>query len=271
MLIPIVQFNPWDKNYALNPNNLKINRGDFIIASIDHGTEAGKIIDFEEISETQLKELNINRVIDRQATSDDLEIIKSFQAEKEATLDFCKKLIKKHGLEMKLVDAYFSFDNQRLTFAFIADGRVDFRELVKELGRHFQKLIRLHQIGVRDEAKLAGNIGCCGLIQCCRGHLKKLGNVVSEYAEDQQVVHRGSERLSGVCGRLKCCLAYEEDLYKELAQKLPPIGTQLKTKYGKGEVIGWHTLKGVVEVRIEPERGSEKPIIAEIPINELNH
>jgi cell fate regulator YaaT (PSP1 superfamily) len=167
---------------------------------------------------------------------------------------------------MKVVDCHCSFDNQRLTFAFIADGRIDFRNLVKELNKHFQKSIRLHQLGVRDEAKIEGDIGSCGLVQCCKSHLKKLGNVTSDYADIQQVAHRGSERLSGVCGRLKCCLAYENEVYQERAKKLPAIGARVSTKHGRGEIIGWHVLKSTVDVRIDPEKDNDKGLVVEVPI-----
>jgi len=268
MNLPLIQFAPWDKSFALNPDNLPLALGETMVVATETGLEAGPVVGFEDLSEQQLAGLNLNKKIDRQAANDDLQIIKDLNWEKERALETCRRLIKKHGLEMKLVDAVFSFDGQRLTFAFIADGRVDFRDLVKELGREFQKIIRLHQIGVRDEAKMKGDIGCCGLIQCCQSHLKKLGNVVSEFAEDQQVVHRGSERLSGICGRLKCCLAYEEPLYAELNKKLPAIGSSIKTKYGKGEIIGWHTLKGTVDVEISPEKEGERPLIVEVPIDD---
>jgi cell fate regulator YaaT (PSP1 superfamily) len=124
-------------------------------------------------------------------------------------------------------------------------------------------------LGVRDEAKLIGDVGSCGLNQCCRGHLKKLGNVTSEFAEDQQIVHRGSERLSGICGRLKCCLAYEEAQYAELIKKLPAVGTRVKTEHGRGEVVGWHVLKRSVDVRLDPKNGAkedDRPVIVEVPI-----
>jgi cell fate regulator YaaT (PSP1 superfamily) len=152
---------------------------------------------------------------------------------------------------MKLVDAHFSIDGKRLTFAFIANGRVDFRSLLKDLVKHFKLNIRLQQIGIRDEIKINGDMGCCGKILCCQSFYKDLGNVTSDLAELQQVAHRGSDRLSGVCGRLKCCLTYERAAYEDCARCLPPIGSQIRTKQGKGTVIGHHTLKKTVNVRLE--------------------
>jgi len=156
---------------------------------------------------------------------------------------------------MKLIDCYCSFDSNRLTFSFIADGRVDFRNLVKELTKQFKKTIRLQQLGVRDEAKLTGDIGSCGRGLCCQGHLKELGNVSTEYAKDQMIAHRGSDRLSGQCGRLKCCLAYEEDFYKEELKDYPKIGEKVKTKSGTGYVIGINILSKTFDVRV---RDSDK-------------
>jgi cell fate regulator YaaT (PSP1 superfamily) len=157
---------------------------------------------------------------------------------------------------MKVVDAHFSFDGGRLIFPFIADGRVDFRQLVKDLTHHFQKSIRLQQIGIRDEAKITGDFGSCGRQLCCKTHLKSLVSITSELAEVQQIAHRGSERLSGQCGRLRCCLAYEGKNYEELASNLPAIGSTIKTPQGKGEVIGWHTLKQTVDVALNGDRNN---------------
>lgn len=263
MIIATIEITPWEKFLAINSNELNLSIGDFVILNTEFGKELGKIIKLHESN----NDSETNVLIERLASTSDYKILNDLNTENNEAIEYCREIIKKHDLSMKLVDCYHSFDGQRLSFAFIADGRVDFRELVKELGRHFQKSIRLHQMGVRDEAKIKGDIGCCGLKQCCRGHLKKLGNVTSEFAEDQQVVHRGSERLSGICGRLKCCLAYEENYYQELIKKLPQIGTKVKTKHGRGEVIGWHVLKCSVDVKIDPEKADDKPIIVEIPIN----
>ncbi len=262
----LISINAWERIMALNPNGLRLSLGDSVAIACEHGQELGKIIEFQELTEAQLQETPIGNIVERVASAEDFSSNNANNRDAEAVLEYCHRAIKKHNLEMKLVDVHTSLDGQRVTFAFIADGRVDFRELVKDLSRHYQKNIRLHQLGVRDEAKITGDIGCCGLTQCCIGHLKKLGNVTSEFAEHQQVVHRGSERLSGVCGRLKCCLAYEESHYQELIGKLPAVGTRVRTKHGRGEVIGWHVLRGSVNVRLDPEKEGDKPIIVEIPI-----
>ncbi|HLD28527.1 MAG TPA: regulatory iron-sulfur-containing complex subunit RicT [Patescibacteria group bacterium] len=269
MKVALVQFTPWDKMYAFDPKDFDLKAGDYVVVSTEYGTEVTKVVVMEEYTDEQIKELGGIKPIDRLANRQDLTALENFNStkEKNKAINYCKKLVKRHELDMKLVDCHCSFDGQRLIFAFIAEGRVDFRGLVKELTRHFQKSIRLHQLGVRDEAKVMGDIGTCGEDLCCRGHLKKLGNVSSDLAEQQQVAHRGSERLSGICGRLKCCLAYEQDLYEELGKKLPPIGTRVRTKHGRGEIIGWHTLRGSVDVRLDPEKGGDtKQMVVEVPI-----
>lgn len=269
MKLALIQFNPWDRCYAKIGQDLSVAVGDYAIVLTPFGSELGRIVNFEDFNDADYQEIaNEVKELERLANEEDLTAAKNFNQDnrKDEALKYCRQTIKRHGLEMKLVDCHFSFDDQRVSFAFIADGRVDFRNAVKELIKHFKKSVRLHQLGVRDEAKICGDIGPCGEQLCCRQHLKKLGNVSSDLAEEQQVAHRGSERLSGVCGRLKCCLAYEKELYEELAQKLPAIGTRVKTKHGRGEIIGWHTLRGSVDVKIFPEKAGEKELIVEVPI-----
>ncbi|MBI5765901.1 hypothetical protein HZA71_01590 [Candidatus Falkowbacteria bacterium] len=274
MLIAQIQFAPWDNLFSAKVGNIDVGVGDYVIASTDFGVDAGRVISVKDAAAEKMAEspLRLNSAseigsIQRVANDDDWATISDNQRQKEDVIEYCRKIIKKLGLEMKIIGSHPSFDGCRFTFAFIADGRVDFRDAVKELTRHFQKTIRLHQVGVRDEAKLTGDIGCCGLKLCCQSHLRKLGSVTSELAEQQQVAHRGSERLSGICGRLKCCLGYEKNLYDELAKNLPPVGTRVRTKHGRGQVIGWHTLRQSVEVQIDPEREGDKPLIVEVPIN----
>ncbi len=239
-----------------------------MIVEANQNLEIGKIVGFKDIEEKEIKAQNegaeINSII-RKATLNDLEILETNEKAKEAVMDVCKKMIEKNELDMKLVDVQSSFDGKKITFAFIADGRVDFRPLVKDLTRHFQKNIRLQQLGVRDEAKINGDIGSCGITQCCKTHLKVLGNVSADQAELQQVSHRGAERLSGICGRLKCCLRYENDLYKELSSKFPAKGSKVKTPRGKGEVTDWHILKQSVNVRLDDDPDT----IMEVPLQNL--
>ncbi|MFH0779675.1 MAG: regulatory iron-sulfur-containing complex subunit RicT [Parcubacteria group bacterium] len=262
MRVAEVQFTPWDKIYDFDPNGFDVATGDYVIVETKIGVEMGRVAGFTELSESDLKALpEPLKPIARKASQDDLDIVLKQNQKKTQAFSECRRLIKKTNLPIKLVDAHFSFDDTRITFAFIADGRVDFRELLKELNRHFKKNIRLQQLGIRDEIKMSGDTGYCGRNLCCQSFYKELGNVTSDLAEMQQVAHRGPDRLSGVCGRLKCCLTFEKDLYNELAAKMPAVGSKIKTTHGKGEVIGWHVLKQTVDVLLE-----DKETILEVPI-----
>ncbi len=238
------------------------------------GTELGKIVFLgpeeeqlgKEEKEGEAREL---KPILKKADYDDIARLPSPER-KEEMLDFCREMIKKHDLPMKLVDVHSSLNGSRLNFAFIADGRVDFRELVKDLAPHFGVNIRLTQIGTRDEARISGDCGPCGRDLCCRDFLKEFSSITSEMAEAQQVVHRGSERISGMCGRLMCCLSYEYEGYKEMAGKLPPIGTKVNVDGSRGIVIGHHLLKQTVDVRINSEKEDERDVIIEVDINRHN-
>lgn len=261
MKVTEIQFTPWDKAYWFDTSNSSLEIEDKVVVHTELGMEIGLVIGFKEIDEEKLKNREIKKII-RKANISDLEKIAKKNSQKQKVLNEVHQYIVKHKLEMKLTDIHFSFDGGRMTFAFISDGRVDFRELVKDLTRHYQKSIRFHQIGVRDEAKYCGSIGPCGKKLCCRTFLKELGQVTSDFVECQQIAHRGSDRLSGMCGRLKCCLRFEQDLYIDLANNLPKIGTRVRTDHGRGEVIAHRILKQSVNVRLD---GKDKTIV-EIPI-----
>jgi len=269
MKIAVVQFNMWEKpgNFLIGEIELKIN--DYVIVETEAALEIGKVIEINEIDQKTFETLNhageLKSII-RKAALNDLEILEKYEKNKEEVMDFCKKMIIKNLLPMKLIDVHFSFDDKKITFAFIANGRVDFRPLVKDLTRHYQKNIRLQQLGVRDEAKIDGDVGACGILQCCKTYLKDLGNVNAEQAQLQQVSHRGAERLSGICGRLKCCLRYENEVYKELAEKFPALGSKIKTPMGKGEVVEWHILKQTVNVKLTEAEES----VIEVPLEKIS-
>ncbi len=264
MKVAQIQFAPWDKVYHFSLNNLDVSRGDKVIVKTELGTDIGEVAGFKELSSKGVSEGEEIKPILRKATTIDLKKMTDVNSGKrKEVLDYCKKMINKYKLLMKLVDVHFSFDGSRITFAFIADGRVDFRELVKDLTRHFNRTIRLHQIGIRDEAKLRGDYGHCGRPLCCQGFLPELASVSSEMAELQQVAHRGSDRISGICGRLMCCLGYEQSHYNELANKLPPIESEVKIDGKKGKVVGWHVLKQTVDVEF-PGENKEEGIVVEV-------
>lgn len=265
MLIAQVQFISWDKIYNFSAGQLTLAVGDYVIVKTELGLELGKIIALIEETEALTLKKELKPVI-RKASDDDLFKVPEISKKKEA-LGFCREMIKKHELSMKLVDVHFSWEGGRLNFAFTADGRVDFRDLVKDLSGHFNASIRLTQIGTRDEARIAGDCGSCGLTLCCRGCLKDFCSITSEMAETQQVVHRGSERISGMCGRLKCCLSFEYEGYKYLTGQLPPIGTKVNADGIRGTIINHHVLKQTVDVRIPAERADERDTIIEVDIN----
>jgi len=275
-----VQINPWDKDKIFEYENLDLKLGDKVLVSVGNEEEIGTIIDFtdgDSVSVTananpESKDQNrYNKddealVVKRKAELHDLERMATV-AEKEKAFFECKKFISQHDLPMKLVDVHFSFDSSKMVFAFIADGRVDFRDLVKDLTRTFNKTIRLQQLGIRDEARISGDTGHCGRELCCRGFLTDLVSITSDMAEVQQCVHRGSDRISGVCGRLMCCLSYENVGYTESIEKMPKIGTKVNVDGRRGVIIGLNPLKQSVNVEFPPGKGERGTVRVEVDLN----
>ncbi len=258
MKIVKVQFSAWDKVYSFSCE-IDCQIKDWVIVETEYGQELAKVIAFDEEKNSSEK---LEKVL-RLATPEDLKKINDKEKIKKA-LEICRQLIDKHKLDMKLIDVRFSFQANRLNFAFISDKRVDFRQLVKDLGSQFNSNIRLTQIGTRDEAKISGDCGSCGRQLCCRGFIKEFSSISSEMAESQQVVHRGSDRISGACGRLMCCLAYEYKGYKELANNLPEFGEFIKVNGRKGKVIGHHVLKQTVDVLVGDGKNGDGQVVIEI-------
>lgn len=260
-----VQFAPWDKKYNFDPSGLSLKAGDQVIVRTELGLELGKVIGFVDLpgqavngkkeipGPAEQAPVGIKKVV-RLAAAEDFEKLPGDKEQKK-DFDFCKAIIEKYQLPMKLVAAHHSFDGQRITFPFIADTRVDFRELVKDLTNHFGKSIRLQQIGIRDEARFCGDFGHCGRPLCCGRFLGELNSITSDMAERQQCAHRGSERISGICGRLMCCLSFEEAGYKKLAEKLPPLDSEIKFEGKKGRVVAHHILKQTISVFFEAANG----------------
>lgn len=254
-----IQFNQWDRPYNFDPVDLDLEIGEDVIVKTELGMEMGEVVSKNDITEAEAVQNGELKPVLRRASAVDLEK-RVKDDEKKKALELCKRLADKFELPMKLVDVCFSFDGSRMTFAFIADGRVDFRELVKELTKHFNRTIRLQQIGIRDEAKLCGDCGHCGMPLCCGRFLRELSSVTSEMAELQQVAHRGSERISGVCGRLMCCLGYEENGYESLSKNMPPIDSIVTFEGKKGRVAGWHVLKQTIDFEYS-DNGEGRTII----------
>ncbi len=280
MRIAQVQFTPWDKAYYFKALDFDLKRGSKVVVETSMGAEVGEVlgvINWEE-GKNSCQCSNKDNCSHANLSAEDMKPILRFadhgdlekgisREDKENALEYCKSLVEKDSREMKIVDVHFSYDNSKITFAFIAEARIDFRELVKELSRHFNKTIRLHQIGIRDEAKLTGDCGPCGKTLCCRGFLKDLSSITSEMADLQQCAHRGSERLSGVCGRLKCCLAYEQKGYEDLAKSMPAVGTKVNVDGKRGVVLSQHILKQSVNVQFPPEKGEDRGTVVEVDLN----
>jgi cell fate regulator YaaT (PSP1 superfamily) len=269
MKIISVRFVPWDNEYYFLPedkegNSFDIKIGDQVIVETSVGSDVAKVIKVKEQEESSDNEklnytdkhgdvLDIKPIL-RLASEKDLDILKKNNLNNHKILRESRRLVKKYELNMKLTDLHVSYDDIMLVMAFIADGRVDFRELVKTLSKKYKKKVRLYQLGVRDEAKICGDIGDCGQVLCCKRFLSRLESITTGFARDQQVSHRGLDKLSGVCGRLKCCLAYEESTYKEKLVGLPQLGDTLKVKEGQGIVMDINPLKRMVKVRLKEDR-----------------
>lgn len=209
-----IQYINWDKIYLV-PLTLdeSVKKNDKLIVNFEWGNEIARVVKVLD----EIKEVIVDKGVEiiKKASSDDLNLQEQLYKESREALEFCHDEARQLNLPMKLVDAHFSFDKKRLVFAFIAQGRVDFRDLVKEITKRYRGSIRLQQIGVRDEAKISGDVGTCGYRLCCQTHLQNLGNISSEMVNNQKISQRGIDRLSGICGRLKCCLAFEEKNYKQ--------------------------------------------------------
>jgi cell fate regulator YaaT (PSP1 superfamily) len=278
MLIAKIQFSPWDKVYNFNPRDLDLKIGDKVVIKTELGLDIGRVMGFFEkddknatedqegsIKYKEGEEEKIIKPILRRATPEDIEKVN--ENNKEEAIYHCKEAAERKGLEIKIVDVAFSLDGVRLTIAFLSENRIDFRDLVKDLGRHFNRSIRMQQIGTRDEAKFMGDHGHCGRSLCCREFLGDFTSITSNMSELQQCGQRGSDRVSGACGRLMCCLSYEQKGYEELKTKIPPVGTKVNVDGKKGVIIGYHTLKQTVDVQYPPEKPGEKGIIVEVDLN----
>ena len=245
-----VRFRTAGKVYFFNPLSFDIKKDDHVIVETARGLEYGTVVGgVREVEEKKV--IKPLKPIIRIATEkDDEQEIANKKKEKEA-FKTCLGKIEKHGLEMKLIDAEYTFDNKKVLFYFTADGRVDFRELVKDLASIFKTRIELRQIGVRDETKIIGGIGICGRALCCHTHLSEFIPVSIRMAKEQNL-SLNPTKISGVCGRLMCCLKHEEETYSYLNRRLPYVGDHVTTDEGvKGEVVSVNVLRQLVRVVVE--------------------
>lgn len=261
-----VRFRRAGKIYYFDPLDYDIEAGQNVIVETARGVEYGHVlIGRREVEDSKV--IQPLKPVIRVATPEDDEIaLKNKDKEKEA-FKICLEKIAKHGLEMKLIDVEYTFDNNKVLFYFTADGRIDFRELVKDLASVFKTRIELRQIGVRDETKLMGGVGICGRCLCCHCHLSEFVPVSIKMAKEQNLSLNPS-KISGVCGRLMCCLKNEEETYEYLNSKLPNIGDTVTTDDGfKGEVSSVNVLRQLVKVIVTLENDEKE--IREYKVKQL--
>lgn len=252
-----VRFRSVGKIYFFDPTGHEINQGDKVIVETARGIEYGRVVVGPRDVEDDKVIQPLKPVIRIATKDDDIMETNNKMKEKDA-FRICFEKIAKHGLEMKLIDAEYTFDNNKVLFYFTADGRIDFRELVKDLASVFKTRIELRQIGVRDETKIVGGIGICGRTLCCHSHLSEFAPVSIKMAKEQNL-SLNPTKISGVCGRLMCCLKNEEEAYEELTSRLPNVGDVVKTLEGlKGEVQSVSVLKQLVKVIVTLENDEKE-------------
>ncbi|HLS35650.1 MAG TPA: stage 0 sporulation family protein [Bacillota bacterium] len=246
-----VRFKEAGKIYYFDPDTFDLSVDDYVIVETVRGIEFGKVvIANRKVSENDVV-LPLKKVIRRATEEDKVQVLKNKEKAKEA-FHICEKKIGQHNLEMNLVDVEYTLDRNKVIFYFTADGRVDFRELVKDLAATFKTRIELRQIGVRDEAKMLGGIGPCGRMLCCSTFLGDFEPVSIKMAKDQNL-SLNPAKISGLCGRLMCCLKYENDDYEQAKRELPDIGEEMKTPLGEGEIIGLNILERIIQIKLHEE------------------
>ena len=244
-----VRFKPTGKAYYFDPAELECQPGDYVIVETARGAECGEVVPGpSELPDSQIPR-ELKKVL-RAADSLDIRAMKQNRADEKKAFAICQERIARHGLEMKLVDAEYNLDRSKILFYFTADGRVDFRELVKDLAGVFHTRIELRQIGVRDESKMLGGIGICGQPFCCSRFLRDFQPVSIKMAKEQGL-SLNPTKISGCCGRLMCCLAYEQKSYEYLNSITPMNGSIVRTPDGEGMVVEANPVSGMLKVRAE--------------------
>ncbi len=248
-----VRFKKAGKIYYFDPDELKIEVNSYAIVETARGIEYGEVVvSNREVPDEEIV-APLKKVI-RIATEEDSQHAEDNQKKEKEAFEICLKKIKDHNLQMKLIDVEYTFDNNKVLFYFTADGRVDFRELVKDLAAVFKTRIELRQIGVRDESKMMGGIGICGRILCCKSFLGEFQPVSIKMAKEQGL-SLNPTKISGTCGRLMCCLKYEQDAYEDIIERVPKVGAIVETAEGQGTVMEISMLKELVKVKLD--KGNE--------------
>ncbi len=244
-----VRFKRLGKIYFFDPKWLEVKKGEKVVVETTQGEEIAEVVVPNRMIEEEKLTSPLKKVL-RLASSRDLKHAEECRKKEKEAFELCNKKIKEHKLDMTLTDVEYKFDNSKILFYFTADGRVDFRDLVKDLAAVYKTRIELRQIGVRDEVKRIGGNGVCGRELCCCSFLRDFETVSIKMAKEQNISLNPS-KISGNCGRLMCCLKYEQEVYEDKLKKLPNIGAIVKTPDGQGEVDGIEPLKEVVKVKIK--------------------
>ncbi len=251
----------WGEERTIS-SDLPLKKGDTVILDLGFGKHLAtvqKLIEAKECGSCEKCDKHTvqeDYVIVRKATSLEKEKVKLGVTKKKEMIKKCRELIKKYELPMKLTGVDVSVEGGGIIFGFTAEERIDFRSLVRELASTFQKSVRLQQMGSRDEARIKGGLGPCGRPFCCLSETIPIQSISTDMARLQQISHRGNERLSGCCNRLMCCLAFEQDTYEKMKDKLPEIGSKVKTREGEGVVRNHKILSQEIEVRLGNEQKS---------------
>lgn len=257
-----VRFKKAGKVYYFDPEQLSIPDNAHVVVETTRGIECGTVVIGRKTVDEEDVVLPLKKVVRIATESDELQVHKN-KEDAQAAMDICLQKIYNHQLEMKLVDVEYTFDRNKIIFYFTADGRIDFRELVKDLAAVFKTRIELRQIGVRDEAKMLGGIGPCGRMLCCSTFLGDFEPVSIKMAKDQNL-SLNPAKISGVCGRLMCCLKYENDNYESAKRALPDIGAPINVSYGPGRVVGLNILERLVQIELK-----EQNKVVEYTLDEL--
>ncbi len=244
-----IRFKDGGKVYYFAPNGVKATTSDYAIVETARGVEFGRVCQANKMVSNDEIVAPLRPVL-RIATEKDIKTNEENKKKEAEALKICQQKVLAHGLEMKLIEAEYTFDGAKLTFYFTADGRIDFRELVKDLASTFKTRIELRQIGIRDEAKIMGGLGVCGRAFCCSTFLPDFCQVSIKMAKDQNL-SLNSSKISGACGRLMCCLKFEHDVYVQEIKKTPPVDATVRTAEGNGVVVEINPLSGFIKVKID--------------------
>ena len=251
-----VRFRTAGKIYFFSPGEFEIKQGDHVIVETARGIEYGRVVSAPKEVDDDSVVQSFKSLILIATEHDEKTVEKNRQKEKEA-FKICQEKIRKHGLDMKLIEAEYTFDNNKVIFYFTADGRVDFRELVKDLATIFKTRIELRQIGVRDEAKMLGGLGPCGRPMCCSTFLGDFASVSIKMAKEQNL-SLNPTKISGICGRLMCCLNYEQSTYEDIRKRIPKVGSIVKTEGGTGVVVSNNIIKESVKVKLKCKKTEDE-------------